>query len=94
MPLEQFLKPNKLYFFDLKKNKNRYRIFRFFNYFQRFPKISKDFERLWASFVVMDEIQKQGFSNKFFESLYVNTLKIGGKINPKILILKPVARLS
>jgi mannose-6-phosphate isomerase len=42
----------------------------------------------------MDEIQKQGFSNKFFESLYENTLKIGGKINPKILILKPVARLS
>ena len=38
--------------------------------------------------------QAQEFSNKFFKSIDVNTLKIGGKLSPKILIVKPAARLS
>ena len=55
---------------------------------------SKDSNRPWGGFLVIDEIQAQKFSNKFFEGLDVNTLKIGGKLSPKILIVKPAARLS
>ena len=55
---------------------------------------SLDFERPWGGFLVIDETQAQDFSNKFFEGLDVNTLKIGGKLSPKILIVKPNARLS
>ena len=55
---------------------------------------AKDYERPWGGFLVIDEIQAQEFSNKFFEGLDVNTLKIGGKLSPKILIVKPAARLS
>jgi mannose-6-phosphate isomerase-like protein (cupin superfamily) len=43
---------------------------------------------------VIDKRQAQVFSNKFFEGLDVNTLKIGGKLSLKILIVKPNARLS
>ena len=49
---------------------------------------------LWEDFLVMDENQAQEFSNKFFKGLDVNTLKIGGKLSPEILIVKPAARLS
>jgi mannose-6-phosphate isomerase len=55
---------------------------------------SYDFERPWGGFLVIDESQAQQFSNKFFEGLNVNTLKIGGKLSPKILIVKLKARLS
>jgi len=56
--------------------------------------ISKDFERPWGGFLVIDEDQAQDFSNQFFKGLDVETLKIGGKLSPKILIVKPKARLS
>ena len=59
-----------------------------------FSIVSHDFERPWGGFLVIDEIQAQDFSNKFFKYLDVNTLKIGGKLSPKILIVKPNARLS
>ena len=59
-----------------------------------FSVVSYDFERPWGGFLVIDEIQAQEFSNKFFEGLDVNTLKIGGKLSPKILIVKPEVRLS
>ena len=59
-----------------------------------FSIVSKDFSRPWGGFLVIDETQAQDFSNKFFEGLDVNTLKIGGKLSPKILIVKPEARLS
>jgi mannose-6-phosphate isomerase len=59
-----------------------------------FNVVSKDFNRPWGGFLVIDETQAQEFSNKFFEGLDVNTLKIGGKLSPKILIVKPEARLS
>ena len=55
---------------------------------------SHDFERPWGGFLVIDESQAQDFSNKFFKGIDVNTLKIGGKLSPKILIVKPNARLS
>ena len=59
-----------------------------------FSVVSKDFNRPWGGFLVIDETQAQGFSDKFFEGLDVNTLKIGGKLSPKILIVKPNTRLS
>ena len=55
---------------------------------------SHDFERLWGGFLVIDETQAQDFSNKLIEGLDVNTLKIEWKLSPKILIVKPNARLS
>jgi mannose-6-phosphate isomerase-like protein (cupin superfamily) len=59
-----------------------------------FSVVSCDFERPWGGFLVIEESQAQKFSNKFFKGLDVNTLKIGGKLSPKILIVKPNARLS
>jgi mannose-6-phosphate isomerase len=55
---------------------------------------AKDFTRPWGGFLVINETQAQEFSNHFFKGLDVNTLKIGGKLSPKILIVKPAARLS
>jgi mannose-6-phosphate isomerase len=43
----------------------------------------------WRRFLVIDESQAQDFSNKFFEGLDLNTLKIREKLRPKILIVKP-----
>jgi mannose-6-phosphate isomerase len=59
-----------------------------------FNVISKDFNKPWGGFLVIDEEQAQEFSNKFFEGLDINNLKIGGKLSPKILIVKAAARLS
>ena len=56
--------------------------------------VSEDFERPWGRFLVIDESQAQDFSNKFFKGLDINTMKIGGKLSPKILIVKPESRLS
>ena len=53
-----------------------------------------DFDRTWGGFLVIDESQAQDFSNKFFKGIDVNTLKIGGRLSPKILIVKPNTRLS
>jgi mannose-6-phosphate isomerase len=59
-----------------------------------FSIISKDFERPWGGFLVINEKQAQAFANQFFKGLDVNTLRIGGKLSPKILIVKPKSRLS
>ena len=59
-----------------------------------FKIVSKDFERPWGGFLVIDEDQAQDFSNQFFKGMDVETLKIGGKLSPKILIVKPKVRLS
>ena len=56
--------------------------------------ISKDFERPWGGFLVINENQAQEFSDKFFEDINVQSLKIGGKLSPKILIVKPHSKLS
>ena len=59
-----------------------------------FEIISKDFERPWGGFLVIKEDQAQDFSNKFFDGIDVETLKIGDKLSPKILIVKPGSKLS
>ena len=59
-----------------------------------FKILSKDFNRPWGGFLVIDENQSQEFSNMFFSEIDVNTLKIGGKLSPKILIVNPHSKLS
>ena len=59
-----------------------------------FEIISKDFDRPWGGFLVIKEDQAQDFSNKFFDGIDVETLKIGDKLSPKILIVKPGSKLS
>ena len=59
-----------------------------------FQIISKDFERPWGGFLVIDESQAQDFANTFFDGINVETLKIGGKLSPKILIVNPNSKLS
>ena len=59
-----------------------------------FKIISRDFERPWGGFLVINESQAQDFANKFFDGLNVDSLKIGGKLSPKILIVNPNSKLS
>ena len=59
-----------------------------------FKIVSKDFDRPWGGFLVIDESQAQDFSNQFFKGINIETLKISGKLSPKILIVKPESRLS
>ena len=53
-----------------------------------------DLQRPWGAFFYIDEKQAQDFSNYFFDGLDVNTLKIEGKLSPKILMVKPNVKLS
>ena len=56
--------------------------------------ISKDFNRPWGGFFVLDENQATKFGNEFFAGIEISTLKIGGKLSPKILMVHPKKRLS
>jgi len=55
---------------------------------------SRDFERPWGGFLVINESQAQDFANNFFDGLNIDSLKIGGKLSPKILIVNPNSKLS
>lgn len=59
-----------------------------------FEIIAKDFERPWGGFLVINEDQSQEFANQFFEGIDIKNLKIGGKLSPKILMVKPNSKLS
>ena len=59
-----------------------------------FKIITKDFERPWGGFLLIDEDQSEEFANKFFDGIDIENLKIGGKLSPKILIMKPNSKLS
>jgi mannose-6-phosphate isomerase-like protein (cupin superfamily) len=59
-----------------------------------FTVVDKDLERPWGAFLVIDENQAQEFANLFFDGINVDDLRIEGKLSPKILIVKPDARLS
>ncbi len=61
---------------------------------QGFKIVSKDDTRPWGGFFVIDEVQAQDFANRYFDGLDVDSLKIGGKLSPKILLVAPQARLS
>ena len=59
-----------------------------------FEIISKDFVRPWGGFFVISEEQAQQFADKFFDDIDVENIKIGGKLSPKILVVKPNSKLS
>jgi mannose-6-phosphate isomerase len=61
---------------------------------QSFQIVSMDQNRPWGGFFVIAEAQAQVFADAYFEGLDVSTLKIGGKLSPKILVVAPDKRLS
>jgi mannose-6-phosphate isomerase len=56
--------------------------------------VSFDINRPWGGFFVFAEEQVQEFSNQYFADLDVSTLKRGGSLSPKIIIVAPKKRLS
>src|SRR5688572_7678987 len=56
--------------------------------------VSRDFERPWGGFFVLDESQAEKFASMYFPGIEINTLKIGGKLSPKILMVQSQKRLS
>ena len=55
---------------------------------------SKDFNRPWGGFLVIDEDQSDKFIDYFFQNLDMSLITKGLKLSPKILIVKPLSRLS
>lgn len=55
---------------------------------------TSDFDRPWGGFFVIAEAQAQPFANFFFEGRSIDSLRIAGKLSPKILLVKPGQRLS
>lgn len=61
---------------------------------QGFTIVSKDFQRPWGGFFVLDESQGQQFASTYFPEIDQNDLITGRKISPKILLVAPGKRLS
>ncbi len=59
-----------------------------------FNVVARDEAKPWGGFFVIDEKQAQQFADTYFDGLDVDSLKIGGKLSPKILIVEPNKRLS
>jgi len=55
---------------------------------------SKDFNRPWGGFFVLDESQAGEFGKRYFPEVELSTLKISGKLSPKILMVDAQKRLS
>jgi mannose-6-phosphate isomerase len=56
--------------------------------------VSKDSSRPWGGFFVLDETKAADFGKLFFPEIELSTLRIGGKLSPKILVVQPNMRLS
>ena len=61
---------------------------------QKLEVVDNDFNRPWGGFFVLDEAQAQEFADIYFDGLDVSGLRVAGKLSPKILLVKPGARLS
>ena len=61
---------------------------------QKLGVVDSDFNRPWGGFFVIDEEQAQEFADIYFDGLDVSELRVAGKLSPKILLVKPGARLS
>lgn len=55
---------------------------------------SSDFTRPWGGFFVIDETQAPEFASLFFSGVELSSLRISGKLSPKILVVEPNKRLS
>ena len=56
--------------------------------------IQQDQSRPWGGFFVLDESQAQQFANYYFNGLPVDSLRLGGALSPKLLLVAPQQRLS
>jgi mannose-6-phosphate isomerase-like protein (cupin superfamily) len=56
--------------------------------------IANDFTRPWGGFFVIDETQAEHFAKLFFPTVELASLRISGKLSPKILVVEPGKRLS
>ncbi|RPD44505.1 phosphoheptose isomerase [Hymenobacter sediminis] len=54
----------------------------------------QDQTRPWGGFFVIDENQAQQFADTYFDGLSVDSLRISGKLSPKVLLVAPHQRLS
>ncbi|AHM59474.1 mannose-6-phosphate isomerase [Flammeovirgaceae bacterium 311] len=61
---------------------------------QGFSIDKKDMSRPWGGFFVIREDQAQAFANQYFDGLSIDTLRISGKLSPKVLVVAPEKRLS
>ena len=59
-----------------------------------FQIVDSNLEKPWGAYFCIDEQQTQKFSDKFFDGMDIDSLKIENKLSPKILIVKPNMRLS
>lgn len=55
---------------------------------------SKDANRPWGGFFVLDEDQAELFGKLFFPDVKLSDLYISGKLSPKLLLVQPSKRLS
>src|SRR5688572_17234701 len=55
---------------------------------------AKDMKRPWGGFFVLDESQAKQFASLYFPEVEMDTLKISGKLSPKILMVESGKRLS
>lgn len=56
--------------------------------------VSRDVQRPWGGFFVINEAQAKQFAELFFPGVEISSLRISGKLSPKILIVEPGKRLS
>lgn len=54
----------------------------------------QDQSRPWGGFFVIREEQAQQFANTYFDGIPADSLKIAGKLSPKLLVVAPEKRLS
>lgn len=54
----------------------------------------KDLARPWGGFFVINEEQAPKFADTYFNEVPVESLRISGKLSPKILLVAPEKRLS
>src|SRR5262245_19094906 len=55
---------------------------------------AKDLKRPWGGFFVLDETQAKKFADMYFPGIDISSLKISGKLSPKILMVESNKRLS
>ena len=59
-----------------------------------FTVAAKDFNRPWGGFFVLNESEAKQFGQLYFPGIELSTLKISGKLSPKILMVEANKRLS
>lgn len=55
---------------------------------------AKDLNRPWGGFFVLDESQAPKFQQLYFPNVELSTMRISGKLSPKILLVQANKRLS